>query len=94
MTKTENVIIFVSLMVIPAVLYGFANFYHLYFPNETIKKAILVGILFASLEYVFKIPTIRYGRDSGLSNVTIQMVWIILTLIVSYLMGFYNPKTI
>ena len=85
-------IYFFLLMIIPAILYGFANFYHLYFPKETLFKAILVAILFASVEYIFKIPIIRYGKNSGLSNFYIQMVWIILTLGISYIFGLFQTE--
>jgi hypothetical protein len=80
-------VLFIFLMCIPAGLYGMATFYNILRPAKNMYIAILIAILFASFEYIFKIPIIDFAHRRKISPVIIQVVWIILTLGVSYLVS-------
>lgn len=79
----RSIITFQLLLIIPAILYCFASFYNTIRPASTIGLAILIAVLFATVEYCFKIPIIAYGDRIGMNAFAIQISWIVLTLAIS-----------
>ena len=89
MAKVESFLIFTALMIIPAICYTFAAFYNTVHPSSSIVTAIGIAVMFATVEYIFKVPIISYAKRENVSNTHIQAVWIILTLLLaSYSMSF------
>ena len=92
---TRNQILFVILMFIPATLYTLAAFYNLVYPSKSMATAISIAVLFATSEYIFKVPIIKFGGENGFTPFSIQICWIVLTIICSYGMNIlYHNKTI
>ena len=51
-----------------------------------IAISIVVSVIFAAIEYVFRVPIIKYSsNEAGMSNGTIQAIWVIITLLLSKL---------
>lgn len=74
----------VLLTVAPAIAYVAAAYGHLYFGQLSLTLSILVSIFFAAVEYIIRVPIVKYSHEiAGFGNVTMQTVWIILTLILS-----------
>lgn len=70
--------------IVPAALYTAAAYGHLFLKNVTIGIAILVSIFFAALEYIVRVPIIKYSSDvAGMSDFSMQTVWVFLTIIMS-----------
>lgn len=84
---TTNHILFIFLLIIPASFYTLASFYNLVYPNNSIVTAFFIAMIFVSLEYMFKIPIIKFGSDNGLNPWSIQICWIILTLLLSFIIS-------
>lgn len=91
---THNQVLFVALMFIPATLYTLAAFYNMVYPAKTMKIAILIAVVFATIEYAFKVPIIKFGGNNGFTPFSIQVCWIVLTVICSYIMNIIYKKTI
>lgn len=69
----------------PALLYTAAAYAHLYFAGLTLAMSILVSVAFATLEYIVRVPIINYSSEvAGMSNGTMQLVWVIITMIFGY----------
>jgi uncharacterized protein (DUF486 family) len=83
---------FILLMIIPTIFYSLATFYNLSYPSSTMTKAIMIAVLFATIEYIFKIPIIKYGHNNGITRTQIQFIWIGLTLISAFLIDKYMHK--
>lgn len=84
----------IVLTTIPAILYTAAAFGHLHLKQNTLLVAILISILFACLEYVVRVPIVKYSsNEAQMSNTTIQVIWIILTLVFAYMSDFIVPDT-
>jgi len=82
-------------LMIPALLVTVATFGPLYFNKITIKNAIIFSVFFAILEYIVKVPAIKYCNEiAGMSYFIIQAIWIIMTLILAKLANMYFPNTI
>jgi hypothetical protein len=79
--STKTYLVFLALFSLPALMYTLATFFHTLYPLSSMTMAILVAIFFASIEYAIKIPVIMYAYDHGISRITIQVVWIIMTLL-------------
>lgn len=91
---TRNQILFIILMFIPATLYTLAAFYNLVYPAKSIITATVIAILFATIEYAFKVPIIKFGGNNGFTPFSIQISWIVLTVICSYIMNIIYKNTI
>lgn len=91
---TQNQVLFVMLMFIPATFYTLAAFYNLVYPAKSIVTAIFIAVLFATTEYAFKVPIIKFGGNNGFTPFSIQVCWIVLTVICSYVMNIIYKKTI
>jgi uncharacterized protein (DUF486 family) len=86
------VIIFIGLLFIPGILYSCASFYNVLKPSSNIYYAILIAIGFAIVEYIVKIPIIKYGYDNRITPFFIQFTWIAITLFMSYMITVYIDK--
>ncbi|VBB18071.1 hypothetical protein YASMINEVIRUS_534 [Yasminevirus sp. GU-2018] len=81
--KTANA---VTLMIIPAFFYTAASYGHLYFKDISIRNAILMAITFAIMEYIVRVPVIHYSSQvAGLSQATMQILWVCLTITLAFL---------
>jgi uncharacterized protein (DUF486 family) len=82
-------IVFVIAITIASVLYVLGNYY-----ESTTKKTtplyyiVLISLLFASLEYIVKIPTYYYYRKY-LSPTQLQIIWISITSLMVVLYDTY-----
>lgn len=85
MSPLAKKVLVLLLLLIPAVFYTLASFYHLAHLDQPLYWAIPVAILFASCEYVFRVPIITYAHKAGLSNTEIQIMWILATLFLAYI---------
>lgn len=81
MASVESYLLFAFLLCIPAFLYLLASFFNTIHPASNMVIAILIAIVFAILEYSFKIPIIAYAHNNGISHVAIQSWWIVITLL-------------
>jgi uncharacterized protein (DUF486 family) len=81
---TNPVINSIIVTIVPAALYTAAAFGHIFLKQLTIGIAILISIFFAALEYIVRIPIIKYSSEiAGMSDFSIQTVWVVLTLIMA-----------
>ena len=85
----------VLLTFIPGVLYTCAAYGMLYLKGATLAVSILVSIFFAILEYIVRVPIIKYSSaEAGMSNGTMQLVWVFVTMILGYLTDFIMVKPV
>jgi uncharacterized protein (DUF486 family) len=71
----------VTLTTVPAIFYTLAAYGQLYITGIGLAMKILVSIFFAVLEYTIRVPINQYSSDvAGMSNTSMQLVWVILTL--------------
>lgn len=76
----------IALTIVPGLLYVGAAYGHLLIAGATLMTSILVSVLFATLEYIVRVPIIKYSSDvAGMSNGFMQIVWVIITMILSWL---------
>lgn len=69
----------------PALLYTAAAYGHLFLQGATLALSILIAVIFATLEYIIRVPIIKYSSDVALmSNTTMQVIWMGLTLLMSF----------
>jgi uncharacterized protein (DUF486 family) len=79
--------------VIPGVLYTLAAYAHLYLPQVTILIAIVISVIFAALEYIVRVPIIKYSSEvAKLSNGELQMIWVGITLGLAFLTDAIFPR--
>lgn len=84
--------VFSLLMLIPALFYALASFYHVLHPKRTMVIAIVIAILFAMVEYVFKVPLIAFGYRKGLTRKEVQIIWILVTFLTVAVMDYWRPN--
>jgi uncharacterized protein (DUF486 family) len=83
----------VVLTFVPGLLYVLAAYGHLFLTGASLATSILVSILFASLEYIVRVPLIKYSSiEAGMSHSTMQIVWIVVTFILSKLSDLFVHK--
>jgi uncharacterized protein (DUF486 family) len=88
--RFKKYLLFFFLLLIPNFFFTMATFYHLKHPNAPYATAVLIAIGFASMEYIVKVPVIRYGHEiAKLSTIEIQVIWVVLTMILAYLVGIW-----
>ena len=74
----------VALTFIPGIFYVLAAFGHLMVAGSGLAVSIVVSIIFAAIEYIFRVPITKYSsNEAGMSNTTIQTVWVVITLLLS-----------
>lgn len=79
----------ILLTFIPGILYTCAAYGQLYLKGATLAMSILVSIFFAILEYIVRVPIIQYSSiDAGMSNGTMQIVWVAITMLLGYATDF------
>lgn len=82
----------IALTFIPGVLYVGAAYGHLLIAGATLLTSILVSVLFATLEYVVRVPLVKYSSEvAGMQNDSLQMVWVVVTMILSWLSKYFMP---
>lgn len=87
---TANAILLTS---VPAVLYTAAAYGHLFVKGASLGFSILLSVLFATLEYIVRVPIIKYSHDvAQMSNGTMQLIWILLTGAMSFASDGFLPK--
>lgn len=76
----------ILLTFIPGVFYILAAYGHLFIAGASLVTSILVSILFAALEYIVRVPIIKYSsHEAGMSNTVMQIVWVVITMSLSKL---------
>ena len=86
---TTNAII---LTFVPGLLYVCAAYGHLLITGAGLGISILVSIIFAALEYIVRVPIIKYSSEiASMSNGTMQVVWICITALLSWLSQGFMP---
>lgn len=79
-----NIIILILLFIIPAIFYTLATFYGSR-KNLSFWWSLLFSVIFASIEYLFKNPIVNsMSKDHKFPFWSIQLIWIILTLVIAY----------
>lgn len=82
----------VVLTIVPAALYTAAAYGHL-LSDSTLGISIIIAIIFATLEYIVRIPIIKYSNEvAKMSPITMQIVWILLTVILAVLITPLIPQ--
>ncbi len=75
----------VLLTFIPGILYTLAAYGQLYLKGASLGMSIAISIFFAVLEYIVRVPIIQYSsNEAGMSNGTMQLVWVGITLLLGY----------
>ena len=83
----------VSLTVVPGIFYTLAAYAHLYLPQLTLMMSILISVIFATMEYIIRVPIIDYSsKVANMSNSQLQVVWVVITLILAWLSDIFFPK--
>lgn len=76
----------ITVTLLPAALYTAAAYGHL-LTNSSLAVSIVISILFACLEYTVRVPIIKYSHEkANMSNTSMQIVWVILTLLLAFLL--------
>ncbi len=76
----------ILLTFVPGILYVLAAYGHLFIAGASLATSIIVSIIFAALEYIVRVPIIKYSSaEAGMSNTTMQVVWVAITVILSKL---------
>lgn len=76
----------VAITFLPGLFYVGAAYGHLLIQGATLMTSILVSVLFATLEYIVRVPIIKYSSEiAGMSNGTMQVVWVVITMLLSWL---------
>lgn len=89
----NHIINSILVTIVPAALYTAAAYGHLFLKNVTIGIAILISIFFATLEYIVRVPIIKYSSEvAGMSDFSMQAVWVILTVIMSGITDIIRKK--
>ena len=83
----------VVLTFVPGILYVLAAYGQLFLTGASLATSIIISIVFAALEYLVRVPIIKYSsNEAGMSNTTMQIVWVIVTLILSKVSDGFIPK--
>jgi len=89
----NHIINSILVTIVPAALYTAAAYGHLFLKNVTIGIAILISIFFAALEYIVRVPIIKYSSEvAGMSDFSMQAVWVILTVVMSGITDLIRKK--
>jgi uncharacterized protein (DUF486 family) len=74
----------IALTFIPAIFYVLAAYGHLFVHGAGLFISILMSIFFATMEYMVRVPIIQYSsKNAGMSNTTMQLVWVLITICLS-----------
>lgn len=87
---TQNAIL---LTFIPGILYVLAAYAHLFITGASLGISIVISIFFAALEYIVRVPLIKYSSHvAGMSNASMQIVWVVITMLLSWASDGIFPK--
>ncbi len=76
----------ILLTFVPGILYVCAAYGHLLLTGSSLATSIFVSICFAALEYIVRVPIIKYSsNEAGMTNAMMQAVWVGITMLLSYL---------
>lgn len=79
----------VMLTFIPGILYVLAAYGHLAISGASLGVEILISIFFAACEYIVRVPIIKYSAaEAGMSNGVMQLVWVSVTMLLSWISGY------
>ena len=79
--------------IVPGIFYTLAAYAHLYLPQLTLAIAIVISVIFATFEYVIRVPIIEYSANvAGMSNTQLQFIWVGITLGLAYLTDEIWPR--
>ena len=82
----------ILLTFIPGVLYVLASYGHLLVTGMGLGLSIVVSIIFAALEYIVRVPIIKYSSEiAGMSNGIMKLVWVSITMLLSWMSGWIMP---
>jgi uncharacterized protein (DUF486 family) len=85
----------VLLTFIPGIFYTLASYGQLYMKGASLTLAILVSVFFAVIEYIIRVPIIKYSsNEAGMSNGVMQFVWVCITMLLGWGSGVVIPKPI
>ena len=83
----------IVITVIPGIFYTLASYAQLYLPQLTLLIAIVISVIFATFEYIIRVPIIKYSSDTvGLSNGEMQMIWVGVTMGLAFLSDAIFPR--
>lgn len=78
---------------IPGIFYILAAYGQLFVHGASLATSILISIAFAALEYIVRVPIIQYSHhEAGLSNSNMQIIWIVITFILSKISDIWLPN--
>lgn len=76
----------IAITFIPGVFYIGAAYGHLMLAGASLLTSILISVLFATMEYIVRVPIIKYSSEvAGMSNGVMQSVWVVITLLLGWL---------
>lgn len=76
----------VVLTIIPGIFYTLAAYGHTFVKGLALGWAILISIIFAAIEYIFRVPINSYSTHKAkLSNGAQQTIWVGITLALGWL---------
>ena len=82
----------IALTVVPGIFYVAAAYGHLLVAGASLLTSILISVLFATLEYIVRVPIIKYSSSvAGMSNGYMQVVWTVITMVLSWMSGWFMP---
>jgi len=83
----------VLLTFVPGLLYVLAAYGQLFLKEASLSTSIIVSIFFAALEYIVRVPIIKYSsNEAGMSHTTMQVVWVVVTMLLSRISDGFVPK--
>lgn len=83
----------IAITTVPAVLYTCAAYGSLFTHEASLTYNLLMSIFFAALEYACRLPVNYYAHHvAGMASGTLQLVWVILTMILAYLIEPFVPR--
>jgi uncharacterized protein (DUF486 family) len=82
----------ILLTFVPGILYVLAAYGHLFIQGAGLGVSIVISIFFAALEYIVRVPIIKYSsNEAGMSNTAMQATWMGITLCLSYASEYFMP---
>lgn len=87
---TANAIL---LTAIPAAAYVVATYMPVIFDKASYTFVLILAFIFLLVEYVIKVPLVKYSSEvAGLSNFSIQIIWVVLILALSAVSDLFMKK--
>lgn len=81
------------LLILPALLYTLAVYFHLYVKGITLKWAIILGVMIGIIEYIVRIPIVRYTSNVAKVPKYVSIIfWTSLTVSMSLVLDMMLEK--